>query len=51
MKEKCKIKIKRDWLGRYKEVTISKDCNKKQLEPALKKRNININDINLFKKN
>lgn len=48
----CKISIKRNFLGlgRINKVT-AKDCDYKQIESALKKRNINLGEINLIKTN
>ena len=47
---KCKLKVKRDLLGRVKEVETRGSCNKEQIKSALKKRNITINEVNFFKK-
>ena len=51
MKNKtCKIVIKRGLIGMgsIKKITM-KNCNDKQVSNVFKKRNFNINDVNLIK--
>lgn len=46
---RCEIKVERNLFGQVEKV-IAKDCSDKQVEATLKRRNINIGEINLIKK-
>ena len=48
MNNKCEMNIQRDLLGRIKRIT-TKNCSDKQVNSALKKRNVNLREVNLVR--